>query len=206
LFITANAGSFALDLVVSVWITMTKPVEADNSKNRGLDFVRSQFEQYWGKDSDGVENRVERVLRFFADDLDNQHRFETKGLQEVRLISVDEKTLSTRFEITAAPHLCSKFGTLHGAAAAMLLDMLTSTCLSIIAKPGYLDAGHVSRTLMMTYLRPVQEGERLIVDCRIVSAGKGLANLTGEIKTLDGKVCVSCVHDKAILAKVPSKL
>ena len=83
----------------------------------------------------------------------------------------------------------------------MLLDMLSSICLSIIAKPGYLDAGYVDRTLMMTYLRPVQEGERFIADCRIVSAGKGLANLTGEIKTLDGKVCVSCVHDKAIFGK-----
>lgn len=52
----------------------------------------------------------------------------------------------------------------------MLLNMLTSVCLSTIAKPGFVDARHVSLPLAMTYLMPVPEGQKVIVECRIVTA------------------------------------
>jgi len=39
------------------------------------------------------------------------------------------------------------------------------------------------------------------VECRVVAAGKRTANVSGEIRTKDGKVCVTCVHDKAVFEK-----
>jgi uncharacterized protein (TIGR00369 family) len=179
-----------------------------NPQNTGeaLQHVQAQFQKFWESPKAEAKARVQHVLDYFIKPSDAPDRFEIKGLREVKLISADPETASVCFELTVAPHLCSKFGTLHGAAAAMLLDMLTSTCLSMIARPGYLDAGHVSRALILSYHRPIQEGEKIRVRCRIVSTGKRMANLTGEIVTPDGKICVSCVHDKAILERAKVKL
>lgn len=94
--------------------------------------------------------------------------------------------------------LCNKGGNLHGGAAATLLDSLTSTSLLTIAKPGFLDAGHVSRNLNTTYLRPVPVGSKCTVECEVVAAGKNTAMVRGVIKNADGKVAVFCVHDKAV--------
>ncbi|KAH7402402.1 HotDog domain-containing protein [Phaeosphaeria sp. MPI-PUGE-AT-0046c] len=181
-----------------------------NPQNTGeaLQHVQAQFQKFWEspKAETEAEARVQHVLDYFIKPSDAPDRFEIKGLREVKLVSANPETASACFELTVAPHLCSKFGTLHGAAAAMLLDMLTSTCLSMIARPEYLDAGHVSRALILSYHRPIQQGEKIRVKCRVVSIGKRMANLTGEIVTPDGKICVSCVHDKVILERVKVKL
>lgn len=110
----------------------------------------------------------------------------------------------TLFEMTVAPKLCNKGGNLHGGAACTLLDSLTSTALTVIARPGFMDSGHVSRTITMTYLRPVPAGTKIMIECVVVAAGKNTANVTGTIKTLDGKVCVTCVHDKAVFSTRPN--
>lgn len=126
--------------------------------------------------------------------------FDTMILKQSRLISASSETQSTVWELTVTPAFCNKAGNLHGGAAATILDNLTSTALLTIARPGFLDAGHVSRTLTTTYLRPVPPGVYR-VESEVVSAGRTLAHVRGEIKTLDGKVCVSCTHDKHVFQR-----
>jgi acyl-coenzyme A thioesterase 13 len=142
------------------------------------------------------------VLGFYVED----GRFDANGVRDTRVISVNEKANRAIFEITIQPYLCSKMRTLHGGAGCTLLDMLTSAILTFMARPGSLEAGHVSRTMTMTYLRPIQEGQTVVVECRPVSVGKNYANVYGEIRTLDGKVCVTCTHDKAVFPSPPLKL
>jgi len=129
--------------------------------------------------------------------------FDTVPLRHVRLLSAsaDNGKGRTTFELTVSPSLCNKGGNLHGGAAATLLDSLTSTALTVIAKPGFLDGGHVSRSITMTYLRPVPAGTTVTVECDVVAAGRNTAHIMGVIKTLDGKVCVTCAHDKAVFPK-----
>ena len=127
--------------------------------------------------------------------------FDALPLQHTTFVSASAESQSTSWFFTAAPELCNKGGNLHGGCAATLLDSLTSTALLTIAKPGFLDGGHVSRTLSCTYLRPVPMGTECVVECRVVAAGKRTANLSGEIRTKDGKVCVTCVHDKAVFER-----
>src|SRR2546423_2022838 len=123
--------------------------------------------------------------------------FDALPLQHARFVSASAESQSTTWSFIAAPELCNKGGNLHGGCAATLLDSLTSTALLTIAKPGFLDGGHVSRTLSCTYLLPVPMDTECVVECWVVAAGKRMANVQGEIRTKDGKVCVSCVHDKA---------
>ena len=126
--------------------------------------------------------------------------FDKLCLQHCRLLSATSTTQSTTYSLTVTPPLCNKAGNLHGGAAATILDNLTSTALLTIARPGFLDAGHVSRTLTTTYLRPVPPGEYR-VESEVVSAGKTLAHVRGAIVTLDGKVCVTCTHDKYVFTR-----
>ena len=53
----------------------------------------------------------------------------------------------------------------------------------------------------MSYLRPVPEGSKVKVVCESVAAGKSTANLTGSILNEEGKVCVTCVHDKVVFQR-----
>lgn len=126
--------------------------------------------------------------------------FDKQVLRQCRLLSASSSTRSTVFEFTVTASLCNKAGNLHGGAAATVLDNLTSTALLTIARPGFLDAGHVSRTLTVTYLRPVPPGVYR-VESEVVSAGKSLEHVRGSIVTMDGKVCVSCTHDKYVFTR-----
>ena len=127
--------------------------------------------------------------------------FDALPLHHARLVSASAAAQRTTWSFTVAPELCNKTGNLHGGCAATLLDSLTSTALLTAARPGFLDGGHVSRTLSCTYLRPVPAGTECVVECWIVAAGKRTAHVAGEIRLKDGKVCVSCVHDKAVLVR-----
>lgn len=134
--------------------------------------------------------------------------FDALPLHHARLVSASASTRSTLWSFTCAPALCNKGGNLHGGCAATLLDSLTSTALLTIAKPGFLDGGHVSRTLSCTYLRPVPMGAECVVECWVVAAGRRTACVRGEIRLKDpgsndgeDKVCVECVHDKVVFQR-----
>lgn len=117
-----------------------------------------------------------------------------------RLLSANAETASVTYELTVEPFLCNQRGDLHGGAAGTILDNLTSTALFTIAKTGFLNKGAVSRSLTLTYLRPIRKGTKVKVEAEVVSVGRTMANVRGVIKTLDGKPCVTCMHDQVIVA------
>lgn len=143
------------------------------------------------------EERIRSLHRELCQNSDYEG-FDSICLRQAKFISCDVPTQTTKWEFTVTPILCNKGGNLHGGAAATLLDSLTSTALLTIAKPGFLDAGHVSRNLNTTYLRPLPSGTKCTVECNVVAAGKNTAMVKGVIKTLDGKIAVFCAHDKAV--------
>jgi acyl-coenzyme A thioesterase 13 len=126
--------------------------------------------------------------------------FDALILSHTVLLSASAATQSTVYSFTVVPALCNKAGNLHGGAAATVLDNLTSSALLTIARPGFLDAGHVSRTLTVTYLRPVPPGVYR-VESEVVSAGRSLAHVRGRIVDAQGKTCVSCTHDKHVFTR-----
>jgi uncharacterized protein (TIGR00369 family) len=155
--------------------------------------------------SSPIETRIKVLLKELASNPDYTG-FDTGPLRQCKFISADAETQSTVWELHITPDLCNKGGNLHGGAAATILDTLTSTALLTIAKPGFLDAGHVSRSLICTYTRPVPMGTTVRVECEVVAAGKNTALVRGIIKTKDGKACVHCAHDKAVFKKAVAKL
>jgi acyl-coenzyme A thioesterase 13 len=88
---------------------------------------------------------------------------------------------------------------LHGGAVATIFDICTSTAISAVAREGFWDMGHVSRTLNCTYLRPAPEGAKMFVESEVVHLGKRMAHTKGVMRLEDGKVCYVCEHGKANL-------
>jgi acyl-coenzyme A thioesterase 13 len=143
-----------------------------------------------------IEGRMQALLSSVVDDPEYMG-FDNLSLGGVEFISANQETQSVRYAFTVLQTLCNKGGNLHGGAATTLFDTLTTSALLTIAKPGFWDMLGVSRTLTVTFLRPVPLGTKVFVDCAVVAAGKKLSNLRGTMTTSDGKVCVTCVHDKA---------
>jgi acyl-coenzyme A thioesterase 13 len=97
-----------------------------------------------------------------------------------------------------SPNLCNYMGNLHGGCAATLIDVLSTTILLGVSRPGRFALGGVSRNLKVTYLRPVPEGAEIRLVCVLVHAGKRLALLRAEIQRVDnGDLCIVGEHEKA---------
>lgn len=62
----------------------------------------------------------------------------------------------------------------HGGCTATLFDSTTTAALIAISRPGFWVSSGVSRTLNVTYLRPVTQGTTVIIETEVVHAGKRL--------------------------------
>ncbi|KAE8359862.1 HotDog domain-containing protein [Aspergillus caelatus] len=102
------------------------------------------------------------------------------------------------FLLNVTPKMCNPVGTLHGGCAATLIDILSTTLLLGLSKPGYFSFGGVSRNLRVTYLRPLPKGLEIRLVCELIHTGKRLALMRAEIQRADnGAVCVVGEHEKA---------
>lgn len=88
--------------------------------------------------------------------------------------SKDGMEASATFELTCPPGLCNPMDRMHGGAMATLADMATTMAGAPAASKGFWEFGGVSRTLSVTYLRPVFLGETITIDCSLKSIGRRL--------------------------------
>lgn len=145
-----------------------------------------------------IEQRVRDLAASLTKD-ETYAGWDTEVLKAAKFIKASEG--KTEFELTVTPSMCNKGGNLHGGCAATILDNCSTTSLLTLAKPGFMDVGSVSRTMTLTYLRPVKAGQTVKIFCEAVQAGRTFANCKGEIRTLDGKPCVALIHDKAVVSR-----
>ncbi|ETN42551.1 uncharacterized protein HMPREF1541_01708 [Cyphellophora europaea CBS 101466] len=146
-----------------------------------------------------IEDRIAALVKALTDDPDYCGP-DTVAHRAGKITLVKASPGRTEWTMNITPEHCNKGKNMHGGMACIVLDNLTSTALLTLAKPGFLDAGHVSRTITMSYLRPVPLGSTVRVVCEAVQAGRNTANLRGEIQ-IDGKTCITCIHDKAVFQK-----
>ncbi|GAP88664.2 putative thioesterase superfamily protein [Rosellinia necatrix] len=81
----------------------------------------------------------------------------------------------------------------------------------MISRPGFWQYGGVSRTLNVTYLRPVPVGTTVDVECEVVHAGQRLSTLRGVMRTAtddgtNGPVLAICEHGKVNIDPPAEKL
>jgi acyl-coenzyme A thioesterase 13 len=93
----------------------------------------------------------------------------------LRLISASEFPAGkTVFEYRVNENHVNGFGNLHGGCCATIFDWTTTTALIPISRPGFWNYLGVSRTLNVTYLRPIPKNEIVIIENEVIHAGKRL--------------------------------
>ncbi|KAF3919331.1 hypothetical protein ABW21_db0202397 [Orbilia brochopaga] len=103
---------------------------------------------------------------------------------------------SATYTFYVEPSYANLSGNLHGGAAATILDIATTMTLALVQKPDFWEYWGVTRTLNCAYLRPVQTNKYVTIQCDIVGLGKRLVHIKGTIKDKEGRVLITCDHDK----------
>lgn len=145
-----------------------------------------------------IEERLQELLNDLADG-SGSTGFDVTRLAEVELLSASEERQSIGYAFRVHPSLCNRSGTLHGGAASTLFDTLTSTALLTLGRLGKWETLGVSRTLSVTFMRPMSMNTKVFLECEVVAAGKKMANLRGTMRSPEGKICAMCIHDKAAI-------
>lgn len=102
------------------------------------------------------------------------------------------------FEVKVAPIFANRMGNMHGGAVAMILDMCTTMTAAPLAREDFWWFGGVSRTLSMTYLRPVRMGMDLLIECEVLQQGTRLATIRGQVRDKKTGLLLSLAeHNKA---------
>lgn len=102
------------------------------------------------------------------------------------------------FAMKNGPEFSNRMGNMHGGAVAMIYDMCTTMCAAPLAKEDFWVFGGVSRTLSITFLRPVRPGMDLLIECEVLQQGQRLATIKGVMKDrASGKTLSVAEHNKA---------
>ncbi|KAJ3520655.1 hypothetical protein NM208_g13620 [Fusarium decemcellulare] len=127
----------------------------------------------------------------FDDKLMREH------LQLISALSSNEKT-TVSFLLRPGPNLLNRLGNVHGGAVALVYDMCTTMCTAPIARKGFWQFGGVSRSLAVTYLRPVKADMEILIECEVLQIGTRLATIRGQMRDrLTGNLLSVAEHHKA---------
>ncbi|KAK5998637.1 Acyl-coenzyme A thioesterase 13 [Cladobotryum mycophilum] len=111
------------------------------------------------------------------------------------------------FSYTCKSEHCNRLQNLHGGAAATLFDFCTSMAIVLVSRPGFWQYVGVSRTLNVTYLRPVPIDAETLIECEILQIGKKICALKGVLRRKsDGQLLAVCEHNKVNIDPEESKL
>ena len=123
-------------------------------------------------------------------------------IPSLSLVSTDASSAhpSITFSFTVQPEHCNRLQNLHGGCSATLFDFCTTLPLALVNRPGFWQFMGVSRTLNVTYVRPVPAGAEVLLHCEIVHLGKKMASLRGTMRRkADGAIMATCEHGKVTI-------
>ncbi|PSR78160.1 HotDog domain-containing protein [Coniella lustricola] len=101
-------------------------------------------------------------------------------------------------KLAIGPELANYNGVMHGGAAGVIFDMLTTIALGPVARPGFWSfLGGVTRTLNISYLKAVPIGTTIIVHAYVYQVGRTTAYIKGWMTSHDGRTTYAvCDHHK----------
>ncbi|KAI1769782.1 HotDog domain-containing protein [Hypoxylon cercidicola] len=150
-----------------------------------------------------VEAYLEMSARAYKDP--KNHEWMTSIIPHLSIVSHSSSpphpNIVFRFDVQ--PIHGNGLGNLHGGCASTVFDACTTLPLHLISKPGgFWQYTGVSRTLNVTYLRPIPVGTSVDIKCEVLHAGRTQCALRGEMRAVtkdgkDGPLLAVCEHGKA---------
>ena len=132
--------------------------------------------------------QVLAVLTELLEDVHTRQKDTVNGLMAPELHSIQLEEASVTFRYTVHPWEANRFGQLHGGIMTTMMDHacgLTATAYT----------GHRAPTLSLTtdYIRPANVGDQLLVTAAVVSKGRRIIRMRGEIiQEESGKLVATC--------------
>ena len=123
----------------------------------------------------------------------------------LRTIQIVDASLNpqpmVKARVTITPSFCNGMGNLHGGATALIFDLVTSLPIPLIRREGFWEMIGVSRTLNVSYLDAVKEGQEVEVTGEIMKLGRKLVHLRGTMRSVEadgeaGGIVATCEHGK----------
>jgi uncharacterized protein (TIGR00369 family) len=100
-------------------------------------------------------------------------------------------TSTATFSLTAVGDLCNRTNMLHGGAVSTIVDMATTVAQAPLATPGFWEFGGVSRTLNITFLRPIPKGTEILIVCEVMQVGKALGETIRHCQLLGSRASLT---------------
>ena len=145
-----------------------------------------------GEKTPDVKTPGEEILRerlmALAEDSCVRQKATTNGMMAPEFLRVDPESATAVFRYIIHPWEANRVGGLHGGIMASMLDHacgLTATAW----------LGHWAPTMSMNidYIRPAEIGDRLLAAATVVSLGRRLIRMRGELRNeATGKVVAAC--------------
>ncbi|USP75905.1 uncharacterized protein yc1106_03179 [Curvularia clavata] len=99
------------------------------------------------------------------------------------------------YEMFIKPSFSNLNNVMHGGAAGVIFDMSTTSALCPLARPGFWEfLGGVTRSLNISYLKAVPIGVKVRLNSKVVSVGKQMAMIRGDMTSLDGRTTYCTVE------------
>lgn len=132
--------------------------------------------------------QVLAVLTELLEDIHTRQKDTVNGLMAPEFHSIEMDARSATFCYTVFPWETNRFGQLHGGIMTTMMDHacgMTATAFT----------GHRAPTMTLTtdYIRPASVGDQLLVTAAVVSEGRRIIRMRGEIRQEEsGKLIATC--------------
>lgn len=125
-------------------------------------------------------NGIKRLKAIMAGDLPPPSMAETMSS---KIIDVEEGFV--RFIVKADDHLLNLMGGVHGGFSATVMDTITGCAVSTLLDE---NTGFATTDLNVKMIRPIQVGQELIAEGRVINRSRRLAVADGKIIDENGKI------------------
>ncbi|KAK5820893.1 HotDog domain-containing protein [Linnemannia elongata] len=117
-----------------------------------------------------------------------------QAFETAKVVDADDDSVT--YEYTVLKGDCTVLDTWHGGAIAGLIDNLTASAIFTQKRKYFMYAG-VSTDLHVSYVSTVPIGSVVLIECKIIKVGAGLANISAIVKDkASGKVIATALHTR----------
>ncbi|KAF9924576.1 hypothetical protein FBU30_005494 [Linnemannia zychae] len=142
----------------------------------------------------GWMERMHKLLTRKTNEQDDGRRYTSQAFTHSRIVDAEDDLAI--FEYTVLKSDANVLDNWHGGALAGLIDNLTTVALFTHQRKNFAYGG-VSSDLHVSYISTVPVGTVVLIECKMLKVGAGLANITATVtEKATGRVIATALHTR----------